>query len=617
MVHKLSLWEGPEPSPWVGRFADYLEQVQATPHIADHAHRRLYRMIMSHGPKTPGGEYPFFAEDLYGLEQTVRMLVDEYLRPAALGYDVKKRIVLLVGPVSGGKSSLVTRLKRGLEAFSRTDAGALYGIQGCPMHEDPLHLIPEPLRAHWSARLGLTIDGQLCPWCRYQLEHEWRGHIDEVPVERIILSESRRAGIGTYAPSDPKSQDIADLTGAVDFQAISQYGSESDPRAFRFDGELNIANRGLMEFQEMLKLDEKFLYHLLSLSQEGNFKTGRYELISADEVIIGHTNEHEYRAFIQNPRNEALVSRLFIVPVPYNLDHGAEVKIYHKLVAPFQPTGGHVAPWALEAVAAVAILSRIEDSAKPGGDRLSKFQAYTDQTDPERYRALREEGWLKGEGMRGLDPRFIVNRLSTVFSEPDKTCVDAVDLLRSLKTGVEQNPFWDAQKRSEVLEWIHLAEQWYDRRVEADVLEAFAEDWDQELRNLYQNYLDNLVRSVKAGNGRVSWDEPLLRSVEERMQITELAAPAFREEMYTRVELAKKQQRPLNFLEHPRLYQALRQKLFDDLRDEIKITVEAPAPDGRMLERMEAASRAMVASGRYCSRCATKAIGRVGGLLNR
>jgi hypothetical protein len=70
------------------------------------------------------------------------------------------------------------------------------------------------------------------------------------------------------------SQDITELTGSIDLSTIGEIGVESDPRAYRFDGELNIANRGVMEFIEMLKVDEKFLYSLLTLSQEQNIKTG-------------------------------------------------------------------------------------------------------------------------------------------------------------------------------------------------------------------------------------------------------------------------------------------------------------------------------------------------------
>ncbi|MGG1663213.1 protein prkA, partial [Brevibacillus sp. NRS-1366] len=273
---------------WEGTFLDYLHLVKQRPMIAQHAHARIFNMIQSAGSEKLGdmSSYPFFDKELFGLEEAVQKLVEEYFQPAAKRLDVRKRLLLLMGPVSGGKSTIVTMLKKGLEAYSRTDEGAVYAIKGCPMHEEPLHLIPESLREEFVAEYRVHVEGTLCPVCRFRLEQEFDGDIERVPVVRVLLSEQNRIGIGTFAPSDPKSQDIADLTGSMDFSTIGEYGSESDPRAYRFDGELNKANRGLMEFQEMLKCDEKFLWNLLSLTQEGNFKAGRFALISADERVI-------------------------------------------------------------------------------------------------------------------------------------------------------------------------------------------------------------------------------------------------------------------------------------------------------------------------------------------
>lgn len=273
---------------WEGSFREYLDIVRARPQVAQSAHARIYNMIAAAGIDEGNARktYRFFADDLFGLSNALERLVEEYFHSSAKRLEVRKRILLLMGPVSGGKSTIVTMLKRGLERYSRTDDGALFGIRGCPMHEEPLHLIPLELRPEVERELGVRVEGNLCPSCRMRLQTEFGGRIHEVPVERVILSEDDRVGIGTFSPSDPKSQDIADLTGSIDFSTISEYGSESDPRAYRFDGELNKANRGLMEFQEMLKCDEKFLWNLLSLTQEGNFKAGRFALISADEMVV-------------------------------------------------------------------------------------------------------------------------------------------------------------------------------------------------------------------------------------------------------------------------------------------------------------------------------------------
>ena len=320
---------------WEGTFTQYFDMVKENPNVARLSHARVYDMIINAGNETDHrGErqFKFFNSEIFGLEKPIQQLV-EYFSSSAKRLEVRKRILLFMGPVGGGKSTIVSLLKRGLESYTRTDDGAVFAIKGCPMHEEPLHLIPERIRNDIMKDYGIYVEGDLCPACRQMLEEKYNGKGEEVIVERIAFSEKHRVGIGTFTPSDPKSQDITELTGSIDLSTIGQYGTESDPHAYRFDGELNIANRGLMEFIEMLKCDEKFLYGLLTLSQEQNIKTGRFAMIYADEVIVSHTNENEYAGFIANKRAEALQDRIIVIRVPYNLRVSDEVKIYGKLLA--------------------------------------------------------------------------------------------------------------------------------------------------------------------------------------------------------------------------------------------------------------------------------------------
>src|SRR5690606_6298019 len=321
---------------WEGTFRDYLKLVMENPRVARPAHERLYDMIKRAGvevnEENNRERYLFFTEHLFGIDEALSQVM-EYFKAAAFGSDVRRRVLLLYGPPSSGKSELVIRLKRGLEEYSRTQEGALYAIADCPQHEEPLHLIPHALRDRFREQLGITIEGELCPLCSLNLREKYENDIYRVPVKRIFISEKDRIGIGTFVPSDPKSQDIAELVGSIDLSKIGEYGAESDPRAYRFDGELNIANRGLMEFIEMLKADEKFLYVLLTLAQERNIKTGRFPLIYADECIISHTNEAEFREFMSDPRSEALKDRMITVRIPYNLKVSEEVRIYRKLLS--------------------------------------------------------------------------------------------------------------------------------------------------------------------------------------------------------------------------------------------------------------------------------------------
>lgn len=582
--------------------SQYLEAVRTRPALADNAHQRLWRMIAAAGERDGEGRpYPFFCDHLYGIEATIRRLVDEYFRPAAAGFDVRRRILLLVGPVSGGKSTLVTLLKRGLERWSARDEGAVYAIAGCPMHEDPLHLVPESLREAVGQEIGRPIEGELCPLCQWRLETVFGGDREAMGIRRVHLSESHRIGIGSYAPSDPKSQDVSDLTGSVDFAAIGEVGSESDPRAFRFDGELNVANRGLVEFQEMLKLDERFLYHLLSLSQEGNFKTGRYQLISADEVVIGHTNPEEYRTFKENPRNQALLSRMLVVPVPYPLTVRDEARIYAKLIDPGRRPGVHLGPAALTAAARVAVVSRLRDEPKPEGDRLSRLrqvEAGAIQPNPD-------------EGYFGLDPRYLVNRLAALVATAEG-CVDPFDVLAAILAGVEHDPFADSTQTEAIRTSVGLVEAIVRDEILADVRRAFLAEGEAEVEALFENYCDHLVRCVRGQSA----DEALLSDVESRLGVSRLQAAQFREEIYLAWEDAREAGGGAYFKMGRGLREALEAKLFDDLADEIRLS-PSRQPDPPSLAWVERAMAAMVASGRYCPDCAGKALRRVGEGIGR
>ena len=364
---------------WEGTFQDYFDLAIERPEMARLSHGRIYDMIVAAGVYEDdfgNTHYRFFEDDVYGLEKSLDQIV-EYFRSSAQRLEVRKRIMLLMGPVGGGKSTIVALLKRGLERYSRTEAGAVYAIKGCPMHEDPLHLIPEPMRLDIEHEYGIFIEGDLCPACQWRLDHEYDGRPENMPVERMVFSEKSRKGIGTFTPSDPKSQDISELVGGIDLSTIGEVGSESDPRAYRFDGELNVSNRGMMEFIEMLKVDERFLYVLLTLSQEQNIKTGRFSMIYADEVVISHTNEHEYQSFVGNRKSEALQDRIILVKVPYNLRVDDEVRIYEKLLGQSAVSDVHIAPGTLETSAAFAVLSaarRVEESRNESGQEDEALQ---------------------------------------------------------------------------------------------------------------------------------------------------------------------------------------------------------------------------------------------------
>ncbi|AIQ12129.1 PrkA family serine protein kinase [Paenibacillus durus] len=617
-----------ERMAWSGTFKEYIELLKKDPTPAKTAHSRVYDMIKSHGVEEINGRkrYKFFEQEIFGLDRAIEKLVEEYFHSAARRLDVRKRILLLMGPVSGGKSTLVTLLKRGLEQYSRTIQGAVYAIEGCPMHEEPLHLIPGELRPEIEKELGVRIEGNLCPSCQMRLKNEYGSDIEKVRVVRVLLSEEERIGIGTFSPSDPKSQDIADLTGSIDFSTITEYGSESDPRAYRFDGELNKANRGLMEFQEMLKCDEKFLWNLLSLTQEGNFKAGRFALISADELIVAHTNETEYKAFISNKKNEALQSRMIVMPVPYNLKVAEEEKIYAKLIAQSDMKHVHIAPHALRAAAIFSVLTRLKESKKQGMDLIKKLRMY-DGEEVEGYKEadLKEmQNEYLDEGMSGIDPRYVINRISSALIKGDLECMNALDVLRAIKDGLDQHPSITKEERERYLNFISIARKEYDTLAKNEVQKAFVYSFEESAKTLFENYLDNIEAFCNWAKIRdpltdeeMEPDERLMRSIEEQIGISENAKKAFREEILIRISAYSRKGKKFEYSNHDRLREAIEKKLFADLKDIVKITTSSKTPDESQLKRINEVSRRLIEEHGYCPICANELLRYVGSLLNR
>ena len=613
---------------WEGTFAQYFEIASKKTEVGRLSHERIYHMIIDAGVETTRtGEprYKFFGQEIFGIEKPLQQIVD-YFHSAAQRLEVRKRVLLLMGPVGGGKSTIVYLIKRGLEAYSRTEEGAIYAIKDCPMHEEPLHLIPNDLREDVEREFGLYVEGDLCPHCRYMIDNQYRGRIEDVPVKRITFSEKYRVGVGTFTPSDPKSQDISELVGGIDLSTIGEVGVESDPRAYRFDGELNIANRGIMEFVEMLKTDEKFLYVLLTLSQEQNIKTGRFSMIYADEVVVSHTNEHEYQAFVGNKKSEALQDRIILVKVPYNLRVSDEIKIYEKLLKQSALQNVHIAPYTLRIASVFAVLTRLEPSKKAGMSPMKKLRLY-DGEDIEDFKQkdikeLQEEAVR--EGMDGISPRYVINRLSNALIKQNVTCINPIDALRALRDGLDQHTSITREERERYLNFINEARKEYDEMARKEVQRAFVYSYEESARTLLNNYLDNVEAYCNKTKLRdpitdeeMEPDEQLMRSIEEQIGITDNAKRSFREEILIRISSLARKGMTFDYTSHERLKEAIEKKLFADLRDVVKITTSTRTPDKDQLRKINEVVNRLMSEHGYCHVCANEILRYTGSLLNR
>lgn len=613
---------------WSGTLKDYLEMVIDNPSLNLSSHARVLKMIEHAGvERNESGQivkYNFFANEIFGAEDSIEQIMS-YLRAAAAGSEVSRRILLLYGPTSSGKSQLAIMLKRGMEEFSKTPEGAIYALSESPMYEDPLWAIPNDLRKTLLENYGIKIEGQLSPLMELVLREKYSGNFLDLPVKRIILSEQSRVGIGTFVPSDKKSQDISELVGSMDLSKIGQYGSESDPRAFRFDGELNIANRGMMEFVEMLKVDQKFLYVLLTLAQEKNIKTGRFPLIYADEFLLAHTNETEYKRFLAKEEMEALHDRIIVVKVPYNLNVTDEVKIYEKLVKSSDLKSVHIAPYTLYCAAMFSILSRIKESKNSAATPINKMRLYNgDEVEGFSHgdvAILKKE--FDTEGMSGISPRYIVNRISSTLAQEGVTCITPIDVIRSIRDGFKTNPKLDSKEIEKLENIMTSVIEEYSKIAKSEVQKAFFVNFEEELQNLLNNYMDHVGAFLDGTKIEDEWgnlkdpNERLMRSIEEKVGITESGKKSFRQEIYRKMLRSAKAGGTYNYKEHPKLKEALEKQLFDERQDVIRLTVSTRNPDEEELKRINVVINTLCEKHGYTGESANKLLRYVSSLMAR
>jgi serine protein kinase len=615
---------------WSGTFRDYLSMVRDNPRVARLAHARIYDMVRSAGVDTDevlGTEkYRFFQKDLFGVDEALAQIM-EYFKAASLGSDVGRRILMIYGPPSSGKSQFVILLKRGLEEYTRTPEGAAYAIADCPMHEEPLHLVPHSIRPDFLSEYKINIEGELCPRCALNLQNKYRNDIYSVPVKRVFFSERGRLGVGTFVPADPKSQDITELVGSIDLSTVGEYGTESDPRAYRFDGELNVANRGLMEFIEMLKADERFLYVLLTLSQEKNIKTGRFPLIYADEVVVAHTNETEFNAFMADKKSEALQDRMIVVRMPYNLRVSSEMRIYDKLLRQSKFGDIHVAPHMLEVASMFAVLTRLEEPKMRGLTLIKKMKLYDGAEDVEGFRQkdvkqIKEE--TEREGMDGISPRFVINRISTAFTRPGAKCVNPIDALRSIKDGIEAQSGLTKEQKERYINLIADARKEYDEIARTDVQKAFFVSFEKEAQTLLDNYLDSVEAYLDdtkltdpITGEEVAPNEKLMRSIEDKVKVSESGKDAFRNEIFRKVAMAQRRREKFDYRTHDKLREAIERQLFDERRDTIKLTVSVRNPDPEQLRKINEVVNTLTEREGYCTECSNELLKYVSSMLAR
>jgi serine protein kinase len=600
-------------SSWKGTMLEYLELVRETPAVHKLAHKRLYDMINDQGmvevdleqnPRLKRifkGEklrvFNFFADEFFGMEKTINQIV-RYFHSASLKGEESRQVLYLVGPVGSGKSSLVERLKKGLEYLP-----PFHAIENCPMYEEPLHLVPRHLRKEFSKMLGVEIEGDLCPVCRYRLKEEFQGKWEDVPVRTFDFSIRAKRGVGVVPPVDPNNQDTSVLIGGEDISKLDLY-SEGDPRVLDLTGALNVGNRGMVEFIEVFKNETEYLHAMITATQEKSIPApGRHGMIYVDTCIVAHSNEAEWKKFKSDHTNEAILDRIVTVKVPYNLRLSEEVKIYKKIIRQSQFTAD-IAPHTIEIASMFAILSRLEPTNKC--DLMTKLKLYNGEEVVEKGKTkridvveLREEA--KSEGMSGISTRFIMKALDNALSDNiDQNAIHPISVREALVHMVKESDFADDVKKR-YLEFLQdTLHKEYLEVLEKEITKAFVYSYQEQAESLFQNYLDHAESYVTKkkfkdrSTGEVlEPDEGFMKSIEEQIAIIGTACDGFRQEVIAYLWSAGRRGEKVSYESYEPLKEAIEKKLMASVRDVSRIITKARTRDddqhkkyGRMVEQL-------------------------------
>src|SRR5438128_6422842 len=603
-------------------FLEYLELVREDPTVPKLSHARIYDTIMRVGTQDilesddPRVKrlykdeslkvFNFFRDEFFGIEKTVGQIV-RYFHSASLKGEESRQVLYLMGPVGSGKSSLVEKLQRGLEASDQ-----VYTIESCPMFEEPLHLIPRHLRKEFEKMLGVHIEGDLRPVCRFRLKEEFSGRYEEVPVATRYFSKRNRIGIGVVPPVDPHTQDTSVLIGREHISKLDLY-SEGDPRVLDLNGALNVGNRGVCEFIEVLKNETEYLHAMITATQEKVIPApGRHGMVYVDNVIIAHSNEAEWQKFKSDHTNEAILDRIVVVKVPYNLRLSEELKIYQKIIrnSDFR---AHVAPHTLEIASMFAILSRLQPTSKC--DLMTKLKLYNGEEVVEKGKTkkidvteLREDA--KREGMTGISTRFIMKALDNALSDNvDGNCINPINVREALISMVKEADLPD-DTRKQHLEFLQdVLHKEYLELLEKEITKAFVYSYQQQAEALFQNYLDhaeafvNKTR-VKDRNTKeeLQPDEGFLKSIEEQIAIIGSAAEGFRQEVIAYLWAASRRGDRISYRAYEPLKEAIEKKLMTSVRDISRVITKARTRDEEQTAKYNAMVKNLLDSG-YCESC--------------
>ena len=624
------------------------------------------------------------------------------------------KLILMHGPNGSAKSSIVDALERGMEQYSRGPEGALYKINwifpseklvkgsigfgeklsahgelatfahlepedvevrvGCELRDHPLFVIPRDARRKLlEERLAASngkedfvlseylLEGELCHKCRkvYTALVQANGGdylkvLRHVQVERFYLSRHYQLGAVTVEPQ--MSVDAAYHQVAADRSQLNLPAALQNLVLFEPHGALISANRGLIEYSDLLKRPLEAFKYLLGFSETGEVPLEHF-VLQLDEVLLASSNEKHLTAFKELPDFASFKGRIELVRVPYLRRYQVEQEIYDAQITP-TAVGKHVSPHATEVAAMWAVLTRLK---KPIPDRfpaeakellnrltpVEKLHLYQEGTAPDRLssaqgkelrkhlKELYEESdaYPNYEGRSGASAREIKTALFNAAQNPDHACLSALAVFDELEALCRDKSVYEFLQQEVVdgyhdhAELVGVVQGEYLERVDAEVRDSMGLVSEAQYQELFERYVQNVSHWVKGEKLRNRVTGELEKPDERRMgELEGIVMPRgedagdFRRGLIAQIG-AHKLDNPDRAMDYAAIFPELHRRLRDHFFDERKRVVSRNTENmlkylsgdkgllaGRELTAVEQTLLTMQKRYGYCENCAKDAI---------
>lgn len=593
-----------------------------TPLVSSPEHRyQIFDQLFPHGG-TP----------VQGQEQAQNELMNILKGFVSTGKSDKA--VILYGPNGSAKSSLIKSIFSGMEQYSHEDEGAVFhfswifptssseksslGIGQRPvqeeqldsyakleqnrigailrseLHENPLFLIPkEDRKAIFEAWASSSI---LTPQEKKKLlaleEHFLNGalgHKNElifqallddyngdfskvmkhVRIERLYLSKRFRRGLVSIEPQFSIDANMRQVT--LDRSLSNLPAALHSLNLFQLEGDLVDGNRGIVEYNDILKRPIEHFKYLLGTTESSTINLGNV-LVFLDTIFLATTNDRQLEAFRQHPEFYSFKARIEFIRVPYLLRYSDEEKIYHK-VARDLSTSKELAPHTTKILALWAVMTRLKrpltQNKSPALTKIlekltpiEKADLYDSGSCPSHLNS-EERGELKAhipelfaeqarlphyEGLLGASARELKIALQIAAQNPKYPCLSPVAIFAELQKLIDRKQDYDYLRLEpnhgyhDYPHLIQLAEtqwlNWVDEEIKT-CLELSDQNKFIQVISEYIQSVTHVLRGEKIKNKITGKSEDpstdSLRRFESTVGVTETEAPEFRQSIMGRL----------------------------------------------------------------------------------